>query len=451
MDAYRTISGALAAMVVLSGCAATRDAPSCSLAIEHVAVVPMDGERILADQTVRIEGDRVLSVQRARAPGPRCARIVDGRGHFLAPGLIDAHVHVESDMFARVFTGQEAVIPFQDVLFAYLSNGVTGVRVMSGAPDILAFRDNGVALAPRLMVASPMLSGAPPIMPEPITRVVTDAQAAAAAVDEYADAGYDLIKLRENLSPEALRAVMEAAARRGLPVDGHLPRGGTDALAMGPRGVAHVDEISLRVDDTRTAAAWAERLRACRCYVASTLSVEDNVAAQLRDYDAVAARPETRFVHPLMRRALWERARNPYLAEGQDPAFFEALLETDKEVIRALRDAGVPILAGTDALIPMIAPGYSLHDELELLVEAGLTPYQALASATSTPASLFARFADAGLVAQGRRADLVLLERNPLEDVRALRQPSAVIVAGVYLDRAQLDQRMEVLAAGYTD
>lgn len=422
---------------------------ACSLAFDHVTVVSMKSDRIALDQTVRIDGDRILSITPARRSASDCARAIDGHGMFLAPGLNDLHVHVESQMFQQVFGTPPEPLPFEDLLFPYLANGVTGIRIMSGAPDLLAFRRSPHGPVPRLSIASPMLSGEPPIMPEPITRVLTTPDQALAAVDEFAARGYDFIKVRENLAPDVLDAVMRAAARNGLYVDGHLPRS-SDPFSAGRRGIAHVDELSLRVEDhERDPAALVARVKACDCFVTTTLSIEQNVAAQLRDYARVAARPESRYVHPLLRTALWDRARNPYLAEGQDPAFFDGLLRADEALIRELRRQQVPILAGTDALVPMIVPGFSLHDELALLVESGLTPYEALSAATRTPSEVLPQFRDVGVIEAGQIANLVLLAANPLADIAVLRRPEAVIVEGRYLDRIAIDRRLAEIAQSF--
>ena len=336
--------------------------------------------------------------------------------------------------------------PFEDALYLYLAHGVTGVRVMSGAPDILAFRASAHGPAPRMLVGSPMLSGAPPVLPEPITRVLETPEEAIEAVNAYADAGYDFIKIRENLAPNVLRAVIDTATARGLNVDGHLPRV-PNPLATGIRGVAHLDELSLRVrDPARDPQELARQLLACRCYVTTTMSIEVSAPAQLRDYDAAAAHPDIRFIHPMMRRAFWVRERNPYLAENPPPAFFDQLLQTDLLLARVLHEQGVPLLAGTDALIPMIVPGDSLHDELALLVRAGLTPYDALNAATRTPSEMFPGFRDLGVLAAGRAGNAVLVSSNPLQNLAVLRTPDATIIGGVYLDRATLDARLAEIA-----
>ena len=434
-------------MLSAAACAGKPEAPACSVAIEHVSVVPMDSERVLADQTVRLAGAHIASVTPASHRGAVCARTVDGRGKYLLPGLNDMHVHVESTMFAEALHAPAQPIPFEDVLYNYLSHGVTGVRVMSGAPDILAFRNSAHGPAPRMLVASPMLAGSPPMMPAPIMIPLRTPQEAAAAVNRYADAGYDFIKIRESVTPEVLQAIVATASARHLDVDGHLPRAVRDPFATGQRGVAHVDELSLLVRDiNHDPAAIAARLHACHCYVTTTLTVEQGAAAQLRDYDAMAARPEARFVYPLMRQAMWARERNSYLLQRQDPAFFERLLDTDKAMVRALAREGVPIMAGTDAMIPMVIPGDSLHDELALLVAAGLSPYATIRAATRTPSEIFARFHDLGVVAPGRVANLILVSANPLANVAVLRRPDVVIVDGAMFYRATLDRHMDELA-----
>lgn len=432
-----------------SGACATPRLPDrvCSLAIRNVTVLPMDSERRLVDQTVRIADGRIVSIDSTSLNrGPSCSRTIDGSGKYLMPGLNDMHIHVESRILAEGLGIAPEPIPFEDVLYLYLSHGVTGVRVMSGGPDILAFRDSSHGVAPRLLVSSPMLSGAPPVMPEPITRILETPEEAVEAVNTYADAGYDFIKIRHNLSRPVLNAVIETARDRGLDVDGHIPDV-PRPLETGIRGVAHMNELSLRVRDRRTdPERFAQLLHDCRCYVTTTLTVDQNVPRVLRSYDLLAARNQIRFIHPLMRDGLWARDRNPYLAENPDPAFFDDLLETDMALVRALHARGVPLLAGTDALIPMIIPGDSLHDELALLVQAGLTPYQALQAATSTPSRIFPGFRDLGVLAPGRTANAILVSSDPFEKVDGLRRPDAVIVGGVFLSRAVMDARLETIA-----
>jgi len=432
-----------------AACVSPEESIGCSLSIEKVSIIPMDREQVLHGRTVRIADGRMQSITLAGQADRACDLTVDGSGKFLLPGLNDMHVHVESDMFVQALGAPPPPENLEDALFIYLVHGVTGIRVMSGSPDTLAFRDSGRVHAPRMLVGSPMLSGPQAMMPPPLMRPLATALEARSAVNGYADLGYDFIKIRENLPADVLDAVIKTAGARKLLVDGHAPRD-ADVFANGRRGVAHVNELSLLVTDgARDPASIARRAKACDCFVTSTLVIETNVAAQLRDHAAMEARQEARLVHPQMKRALWDKARNPYLAEAQDPVFFDRLRETDKLILRELRNQSVPLLAGTDALIPMIVPGASLHDELALLVDAGLSPFEAISAATRTPSEIFAKFGDLGVVAEGRSANLLLVGGNPLVDVSVLRRHDAVILRGEYFDRARLDQRMEELAAGF--
>lgn len=422
---------------------------SCTLAITNVTVIPMDYERVLSDQTIRIARTHIASISPSAEPGDSCAQTIDGQGLFALPGLNDMHVHVETAAFAQSLQFPEQSIDYEDVLFPYLVHGVTGIRIMTGASDILAFRDSDHGVTPAMLVGTPMLSGAPPVIPEPITHVLESPMAAVEAVNTYADAGYDFIKIRRNLPPEILGAVIAIARVRSLDVDGHLSRF-PNPLSTGQNGIAHVDELSLLVQrEDIDPEEIADRLIACRCYVTTTLTVEQSAAAQLRDYDSFAARPEIRFVHPMLRDAWWVRERNPYLAEAADPAFFDGLLQTDLQLVRILNRRGVPLMAGTDALIPMIVPGASLHDELALLEQAGLSPFEVLSTATRTPAQIFPAFGNMGTLEADKTANILLIATNPLENIGALRQPEAVIVEGVFLTRSALDNRMESLARSY--
>ncbi len=421
----------------------------CTLAIINVAVIPMDAERIVEAQTIRIAGSQIASISPSIDPGESCEQTIDGQSLYALPGLNDMHVHVETAAFAQSLGFPEQSITYEDVLFPYLVHGVTGIRIMTGADDILAFRNSDHGITPAILIGTPMLSGAPPVIPEPITHVLETPMAAVEAVNTYADAGYDFIKIRRNLPPEILSAVITAAGERNLDVDGHLPRT-SDPLLAGQNGIAHIDELSLYVQrEDIDPEDIADRLIACGCYVTTTLTVEQSAAAQLRDYDSFAARPEIRFVHPMLRQAWWVRERNPYLAEGADPAFFDRLMQTDLQLVRVLNRRGIPLMAGTDALIPMIVPGASLHDELALLEQAGLSPFEVLSTATRTPAQIFPAFGNMGTLEAGKTASLILTTANPLQDISILRRPYAVIVEGVLFTRTELDERMEGIASSY--
>ena len=432
-------------------------APRCVLAIVHARVIPMDRERVLDDRAVLIGAGRILAILPASAHRPACARTVDAAGGYLLPGLNDMHAHVETLALAQAFKVASPPIDYPSELALFLANGVTGVRVMSGAPDILAFRDRERRVRsefPRLVVATPMLSGAPPVIPEPVTKVVTTPQAARDAVRAYKRAGYDFVKVRDNLTAPVFRAVIDEAKRQGLYVDGHVSQGQGlsvfDVLRSGQHAIAHLDNLQLLMTDkAHDPATYIALMHACGCFVETTLEVEISAVAQIEHYDREIARPEIREMNPLMVDAFWRKPNNPYLSGGGDATFFEGLLADEKTLLKAFVDADVHVVAGTDALNPMIIPGVSLLDELDAIQSAGLTPYQTLRTATANPAAYVPGFQDVGVLAPGRVANAVLVEQNPLTDLKTLRAPLAVMINAHWLTRADLHKRLDAAAARF--
>ncbi len=365
------------------------------------------------------------------------------------------HVHLDTLAFAQALGLKSAPIDYPAEMALYMANGVTGIRVMSGAPDILAFRNAQRARTspyPRLVVATPMLSGSPPVLPEPVTKVVTTPDAARATVREYRKQGYDFVKVRDNLAAPVLRAVIEEARRQGLYVDGHVSQGQGlsvfDVLRSGQKGIAHLDNLQLAMQDkAHDPDTFVRLLKACGCFVETTMQVETVAAAQLTDYDAAIARPEIKYMNPLMVDAFWRKPNNPYFKEPVDPKFFRGLYADEKVLLKKFVDEGVHVVAGTDSLNPMIVPGASLHDELAAMVEAGLTPYQALKAATADGAAYVPGFADVGRLVPGRAANALLVDGDPLKDIGALRTPVAVMINGNWMTREELQGRLDAVAA----
>lgn len=461
MSHCRSLIVLVALMALVGGAtAAARPVrhPACALAVAHVNVIPMNAERVLADYTMVVaDGKIALLALSAQVDTSHCSRIIDGAGRYLVPGLNDMHVHVESTALAQTFGVKAAPIDFPAEMALYMANGVTGLRVMSGAPDILAFRDSQhgqLSPYPRLLVATPMLSGDPPVLPEPMTKVLRTPQAAREAIRNYKNQGYDFVKIRENLALPVFRAVIDEARKVGFIVDGHITETkGIDVfgvLRSGQKGIAHLDNLALLIKDkAHDPDTYIRLLRACGCFVETTMQVERNALAQLTDYNGLSQRPELRYMHPLMLNAFWRKPNNPYLKDATDPKFFAGLYADEKVLLKKLYEGGAHIVAGTDALNPMIIPGASLHDELDSLVEAGLTPYQALQTATANPARYVPGFSDLGTLAPGRTANAVLIDGNPLADVRALRSPAAVMINGNWMTRQDLQDRLDAAAASF--
>lgn len=450
------LAGLLACCVAHA--APERQSTLCSLAITHVNVVPMDAERVLEDRSVLIGGGKILAIERAAgAPVAKCRQIIDGAGRYLLPGLNDLHMHIETTAFEQAFGAKPDPIDYPSVLALYIANGVTGLRVMSGAPDILAFRNSQRGTAspyPRLVVASPMLSGDPPVLPEPVTKVLKTPAEAREAVRSYARAGYDFIKVRDNLKVPVFRAVIEAARREGLYVDGHISQhqglSVFDVLRSGQHAFAHIDDLALQMTDkAHDPDRFVELFRDCGCFIESTIGVERNTMEQLENYDAMIARPQMRFIHPLLLNPFWLKPNNPYLKEKPPLDFLRALYADSKMLLKKFTDAGIHVVSGSDSLNPMIIPGVSLHDEFDSMIEAGLSPYQALKTSTANAAAYVPGFVDTGVLEVGRAANVVLVKTNPLNDVRALRDPDAVMINGHWRERDEIERMLNAVAAGY--
>jgi len=449
------LAAALSNCITPNGAAVALDRP-CSLAISHVNIIPMDSDRVLRNRTVRVGGGKILSI--ARSAGRQfsaCDQVVDGAGRYLVPGLNDMHTHLETVAFAQALGVKPEPIDFPSVLALYIANGVTGLRIMSGAPDILAFRNSqrGAASSyPRLVVGSPMLSGDPPVLPEPLTKILRLPEEAHAVVRSYAQDGYDFIKVRDNLAAPVFRAVIEEARRDGLYVDGHISQhqGLTvfDVLSSGQHAFAHLDDLALQMTDkAREPDRFISLFRRCGCFIVSTIGIERNTLAQLEQYDAMVARPQMRFMNPLVANAFWLKPNNPYLREKPPLDFLRGLYTDSRMLLKKFTDAGIHVVAGSDSLNPMLIPGLALHDEFDSMIEAGLSPYQVLKTATANAAAYVPGFKDIGILAPGRAANAVLVKLNPLEVISTLRDPDAVMINGNWRDRDQIQRLLDAVAA----
>jgi imidazolonepropionase-like amidohydrolase len=404
------------------------------VAFVDVHVVPMRDETILEHQTVLVDGGVITAVGAvSEVAVPPSATVVPGAGRYLIPGLADMHVHFNG--------GREDNARY---LKLYLSQGTTTVLCLGGNEAVLAMRD-GTA---REALAGPTIFSSGPVLGQ-----LRGPKSHAAAMDEVRKqhaAGYDFIKVYNELTAEAYDGVMDAAAETGIPVVGHAVRavGIGGALARGQH-VAHLEEFIYGyfqegLDASRIDGLVAE-VKAAGIYVICTLVAYQTILDQLTDLDAALAAPGVEYISPA-RLAYWQADKNMY-REKFDQAELERRLAPSyaflEQLARAFQAGGVPMLAGTDATMPVVVPGFGLFRELECLVAAGLRPYDALLSATRRPAE-FLRIADrAGTVEAGKRADLVLLEGNPLADIRALRSQAGVMRGGAWMDRTAVQSLLD--------
>lgn len=372
------------------------------------------------------------------------------------PGLNDLHTHLESEAMAKAMDANFGPIPFDALTTAYKRYGITGLRLMSGSPDVLAWRKETALDQPLVILSGPMLSGIPAVIPEPVTQIVETPEAARAAVRRQAESGYDFIKLRANVSAEVHAAIIEEAKSQGLNVDGHLPYALSidEVLRSGQKGVAHLFELAWAIEAGHASEEDViAALLNCRCYVSSTIAVTKNIHEQQEDFERMLNRPEVAYMHPLMLETFWSREMNPNLNNAQIPrgGFFLSILAASQKFAVNLQSAGVPVLVGSDALNPMLVHGTSFHDELDILVEGGMSTYHVLRSATATPSENVPGFEAVGVVAAGRRANLLITDIDPVADHHTLRDPAWVIMNGEAIDRAALIAAYENSVEAWTD
>ena len=423
-----------------------------TLLVRSVRLVPMTGDTVLEGRSVRIVGGAIdLIAPVGEMPGCGACVVVDGEGRYLVPGLVDFHVHIRDDRELR----------------SYLAYGVTTVVNLRGSPELLALAESvaaGQTLGPWIVTSGPLIDGDPPIWSGPGTVVAATSAAAREAVADQARAGYDLIKTYNNLDPEALRAAVEEAEARGLAVVGHIPRNPDratalqKALAAGMAMIPHAEEIFFTflggsgdagmggapppVDPARIREA-ARLVAEAGAAVTPNLSFMTMTARMLESVEAVFADAEFEYLSANVQ-AMW-RQENP--TRRDDRERFAAREAVKRPAMRALtlelQRAGVPLLLGTDASAPGLYPGSSAILELEELVAAGLTPYQALTAGTRTAGEFLARHVPGarriGTLVVGASADLVLVDGNPLDDPAAMREPAGVILRGRWLPRQELE------------
>jgi len=412
----------------------------------------MDSEYVLTDQTVLIHEDRIINIGPSSDVNvPDISLVVDATDLYLLPGLADMHTHLS----------------YPHDLTLLLVNGITTTRMMWGSQTALAWRDeinSGKRLGPSLFTSGPILEGPPPVGYEEVIPIsgkiiLATPDEARTEVERQIAAGYNFIKVYNNLGKDVYEAIFEIADAHDIPVIGHVPVdvGVRGALAAGQQSIEHLRgysnalvppdapiqpgpdyrsrELSWQYGDVSLAPEIAAATRDAGTYSTPTLMTQIYSMPQ-RYIDAFFARPEAVFMHPRLRSGLQHRESMRWLSfSGDDYEGSERGYPIKQALVRALRDAGAKILAGSD-LTPL---GWTLHHELQNLVEAGLTPYEALAAATRTAAEALGQYDIWGTVAEGKRADLVLVRGNPLDDVSNASQIEGVILRGRWMPRNVLD------------
>ncbi len=444
-----------------------------SLAIDHVAIIDVTGGSELSDQTVIITGHSIAAVAKSGfVELPKDAQQIDAHGKFLIPGLWDMHTHI-AGIKASPSWAKQTLLPL------LVANGITGIRDMGGDLDALeTWRreiENGTLIGPRIVAAGPMLlpaqqAGSPLAPADPaILRVGTRAESRA-AVDDLQRRGADFIKVIE-VSRENYFAIADESKKDSIPFAGHVPSDvtATEASNAGQKSIEHIIYSSLAFD----CSVQGDELRKKRREASS--KPDDQVVADLTDeanrtFSAEKAAalwqvfkkngtwvtptlfsiwvnahqledspndPQLAYL-PASLNKEWMAAKNPTQDDRDTEAWWQRQFENDRKLAGEMHRAGVPVLAGSDSLDRYNFVGSSLHRELQMLVGAGLTPLEALQTATLNPAEFLA-IAKSGRISAGYRADMVLLDGDPTKDITNTGKIAAVFLHGRFLPREELD------------
>jgi imidazolonepropionase-like amidohydrolase len=425
------------------------------IAFVGVSVVPLDKERVVENQTVVVRDGRIVEIgPTGKTKVPAGATQVDGRGKFLMPGLADMHAHLfPGDGTANDLAAQQLIL--------YLANGVTTVRNMIGAPAHVALRDRvkeGKVLGPTIITAGPPLTGKDAVSPEVAERIVVSQK----------QAGYDLLKVHEGLKPEVYEAIAAAARKSGIPFAGHVTAsvGLNRALAARQASIEHLDgylqalvpENSpvppppsqvvlgpvLEQIDERRLPALARATREAGVYNTPTLALFKIVVSP-DDPSEFSKWPELRYVPAKMREG-FAKQKGGINAGGIPEVERKRYLELRDHTVKALYDAGAKLLVGPDSPQLFLVPGFGTHREMAALAEAGLTPYAVLQAATRNAAEYLGTSSEVGTVDVGKRADLVLLDANPLQSVANTSRIAGVLVRGRWLPKSEIDKMLDEIA-----
>jgi imidazolonepropionase-like amidohydrolase len=457
-----------------------------SLAITHATVIDATGAAPHPDTTVLISNQQITVVAPSSSIAiPRGAQVLDATGKFLIPGLADMHVHLTGA--GEPNGSRKFILPL------LVANGITTVRDMGGKVEFLKKLRSEIdkrpflrqaLLGPQIFFTGPYLDGDPPGYQPSI--VIKTAAEASNAVDLLTNQGVDFIKTQSRLSRDAYFAITEESKKKGIRFVGHVPDrvSALEASNAGQASIEHLTgvllacsskEAELRAEQfapdppNATPEQSLERSRAWQRSLLDSYS-EEKAAALFRAFATngtwqvptfpiivhfgfmtpktdLPRDPRMKYV-PQNERKIWQQGINERLEHRSDPDFAlrEEIVNRLLEIVGKMQAAGVRIMAGTDTAAPNVFPGSSLHEDLAYLVQAGLTPMQALQAATKNPAEFLGKLNSQGTIEQGKFADLVLLDANPLADIHNTQTIRSVILRGRLLDRPALNALLSSVA-----
>jgi imidazolonepropionase-like amidohydrolase len=412
-------------------------------------VLPMTSDTVLTNQTVVVSNGRVVALGAAGSVQvPAGATRVDAAGKFLMPALAEMHAHIPSGPASGPFPTALA----ERTLLLYAARGIGTIRGMLGHPEHLKYRDRvakGELVSPRIYTSGPSFNG----------NSVPTKEAAIAAVEAQKAAGYDLLKIHPGVKRDVFDALAAKADALKIPFAGHVPLevGVERALAARYKSIDHVDgyvealsdkpmesqmfgvNLVSGIRDESKIPALVKATKAAGTWIVATQVLFDHLLGP-DSPEEMAKWPDMKYAEPAGVVQKW-------IAQKQAMAKFpaadrEKFLALRRRIIKALHDGGVPFALGSDAPQWWNVPGFSTHRELQSMVLAGLTPYQALRSGTANIGTYFGT-PDVGTIAKGQRADLVLLDANPLQDITNSMRIAGVMLNGRWLSKAELDKMLD--------
>lgn len=428
-----------AVMVLLASMQAGAQPPK-SVVFSNVSVVPMTGNQVLPNHTVVITGDRITAVGPARtAKVPEGATRIDGQGKYLMPGLAEMHGHIPGGNAPREFV--------DNVLFLYVASGVTTVRGMQGAPGQIDLREaakRGEIVAPNLYLAGPQFSGGS----------VKSAEDAIARVKQQKSEGWDLLKVQEGLSVPAYDAMAKTAKQVGIRFGGHVPDevGLLHAMDMGQETFDHIDGYVEQLDGRAKPVAdqalqdLVRRTKKAGAWIVPTMFVWETLQGPVT-LESRTGLAELRYM-PAPQVEQWTKGLDSRLKNPQyDAAQAKLHIDNRMKILKALQDGGARILLGSDAPQQFNVPGFSIHREMRRMADAGINAYEIVKSGTANVGEYFKAQDSFGTIAVGQRADLILVDANPLENVSNMEKRSGVMVRGRWLPASEIDAALAKIAS----
>ena len=426
-----------------------------ALLISNTNVVDVRDGRVISHQDVVIDSGHIKKISSERLDANSFNQHIDGTGKFLMPGLAEMHAHIPQPP-----TAQKRV---EDVLFLYLSNGITTIRGMLGHPAHLELRERankGEVLSPRIYTSSPSLNG----------NTVTTKEEAQQKVSAYKADGYDFLKIHPGIQLEVFNQLVETANEVGISFAGHVPVdvGIRHALQSKFASIDHVDGFleglvpeSANVvpaengffgynftplADSGNIDALVQMAKENEVWIVSTQSLFTRWFAPV-SADELLKQPEMKYM-PQATLDNWKERKiaSTAASTGFTEAQWQQFDNTRRQLIKALQDGGHGMLLGSDAPQLFNVPGFSIHHEMDALLEAGLTPAEIIRSGTLNPAIYFGMEGTFGEVKEGQEADLILVNANPMEDLKALQSISGVMHQGQWLNRQALDEKLAEIA-----